>query len=60
MDNTLAALRAIDPPLSRAVTEAPDTVQTAYDEARFLVVLLKSDMGNQMGVTVTFNDTDGD
>ena len=60
MDETLAALKAIEMPLSQAVTETPDAVQAAYDQARLLVILLKSDMGNQMGVTVTFNDTDGD
>ncbi len=60
IDETLAALNAIDMPLNQAVIEQPDTVQTAYDKARLLVILLKSDMGNQMGVTVTFNDTDGD
>ena len=59
-DETLTALNAIEMPLSRAVTETPDAVQTAYDKARLLVILLKSDMGNQMGVTVTFNDADGD
>ena len=60
LDETLTALHAIDLPLSQAVTETPDAVQAAYDKARLLVILLKSDMGNQMGVTVTFNDTDGD
>lgn len=59
-DATLEALNAIDRPLTQAVTETPDAVQAAYDKARLLVVLLKSDMGAQMGVTVTFNSSDGD
>jgi predicted lipoprotein len=55
-----AALDAIEPPLSMVVNQNPATVQTAYDELRQLLILIKVDMANQLGVTITFNDSDGD
>lgn len=60
LDTAHAALRAIDAPLHVAVTEQPAQVTAAYDETRQLLVLLKADMANALGVTLTFGDTDGD
>lgn len=57
---TYAALDAVQPPLKTAVSEDTATVQAAYDEMRKLLVLIKVDMANQLGVTITFNDSDGD
>ncbi len=57
---THAALDAIEPPLATAVTDNPAAVQTAYDEMRELLILIKVDMANQLSVTITFNDSDGD
>lgn len=57
---TTAALDAIEPPLATAVSEDPESVQAAYDELRRLLVLIKVDMANQLGVTITSNDSDGD
>lgn len=57
---TQAALNAIQPPLKTAVSQDPATVQTAYDELNKLLILIKVDMANQLGVTITFNDSDGD
>ncbi len=56
----LAALSAIDQPLDQAIENQPEQVEAAYQELRTLLVLLKSDMVNQLGVTITFNDNDGD
>ena len=45
---------------SSAVVESPDTVSAARDAVNDLLVLLKVDMANQMGFTITFSDNDGD
>jgi predicted lipoprotein len=57
---TLAAFEAIEGTLHTAVTDHPDQVNAAYEEVRTLLVLLKVDMANHLGVTLTFNDNDGD
>jgi predicted lipoprotein len=57
---TLAAFDAIEGTLHTTVTDQPDQVNAAYEEVRTLLVLLKADMANQLGVTLTFNDNDGD
>ncbi len=54
------ALDAVPEPLARAVVEHPAEVEQAYDELRELLVLIKVDLANQLGVTLTFNDNDGD
>lgn len=59
-DATIAALRAIEGPMEEALTRHPEQVRRAYDEAKALLVLIKVDMTSQLGVTVTFNDNDGD
>ena len=35
-------------------------VEAAYEELRTLLVLFKVDMVNHLGLTLTFNDNDGD
>ncbi|MCA9946455.1 MAG: imelysin family protein [Anaerolineales bacterium] len=57
---TLAAFAAIEGTLHTAVTDHPDQVNAAYEEVRTLLVLIKADMTNQLGITLTFNDNDGD
>lgn len=59
-DAALAALKAIDGPLHVAVVEHPDQVRAAHEELKQLLVLIKADMVNHFGVTITFNDNDGD
>jgi predicted lipoprotein len=59
-DRTLAALAAIPGPLEAAIVANPDAVATARDEVRNLLRLIKVDLANQLGITVTFSDSDGD
>lgn len=59
-DAALAALRATDGPLETSVQSNPSQVETAYQETLSLLTLLKADMVNQLGLTLTFNDNDGD
>lgn len=60
LDDIIALLTALDMPLQDAVVERNDEVRAIRDEIRALIVLLKVDMANQMGITVTFGDSDGD
>ena len=55
-----AALDAIEPPLRDAVIDNPDAVTALRSELKLLLFLLKVDMSNQMNITVTFTDMDGD
>ncbi|MBE2223059.1 MAG: imelysin family protein [Anaerolineae bacterium] len=57
---SLAALDAIDGSLETAVSTHPEQVDAAYEELHTLLVLLKVDMPNHLGITLTFNDNDGD
>lgn len=59
-DEASAALEAISPSLQTAVVDDPAAVEAAYTEVKNLLVLFKADMANQMGLTITFNDSDGD
>ena len=59
-DTAIAALEAIDGPLETAITTDAAGVEAAYQAVFDLLVLLKADMVNQMGLTLTFNDSDGD
>ncbi len=60
LDGTLDALKKIGDPLDIAVLENPEQVEQAYAEVRELAILLRADTANQLGVTITFNDSDGD
>lgn len=60
IEETIATIEAIDIPLRAAVLENPDAVRAARDSVKDLLVLLKVDMANQLGITVTFSDNDGD
>lgn len=59
-DTVFDALGSVEPPLSAAVVDDRADVQTAYDAMRPLLVSLKTDMAGQLGITVTFSDSDGD
>lgn len=54
------ALARIEGPLATAVVDDPEDVRAAYEAMRPLLVLLKTDMSAQLGITVTFSDSDGD
>jgi hypothetical protein len=59
-ETSLAALNGIDGTLESAVQTNLPQVDAAIEELRALLVLLKVDMPNHLGVTLTFNDNDGD
>ncbi len=53
-------MEEIDPSLEDAVSNDTAGVQELYDELKELLVLMKVDASNRLGVTITFNDNDGD
>lgn len=55
-----SALEEINEPLAVAVINDYQTVDNAYNELRNLLILLKVDVANNLAVTITFNDNDGD
>jgi predicted lipoprotein len=55
-----AALEAIDVPLTEAVTSEPERVQAASDRLGELQSLLQVDLIGALGLTLSFNDNDGD
>lgn len=57
---TKAALNAIPEPLGATIENNPAVVEAAYEELRALITILKVDAAGQMGITLTFNDNDGD
>jgi predicted lipoprotein len=60
LDASYAALDDISPPLTSAVLEDGADVQKAIDVLAELQTLIQSDLINALGVTLTFNDADGD
>ncbi len=59
-DDAEAALLAIDGPLREAITEDAANVEEAYQAIKTLQTILASELAGAVGVTVTFNPTDGD
>ncbi len=59
-DAALAATAAVPAPMAQAVTSHPQAVTKLYDELQKLIVLTKTDMPAALGVTITYNDNDGD
>jgi predicted lipoprotein len=59
-DALIATLESLDAPLSEAVQTESETVLAAYDQLHTLIVYLQVDMVNQLGISLTFGDNDGD
>jgi predicted lipoprotein len=53
-------LQAIPDPLSAQVINNPALVDTAYVAVKRLLILLKTDMPSNLGIVITYQDTDGD
>lgn len=60
LDGAIAALEALDDPLSEQIETDNDPVLTAFTELQEIVVLLKADMTSVLGITITYQDNDGD
>ncbi len=60
LDASKAALDAIQPNLADAVVNDPATVQAAMDQLLKLQTLIEVDVISELGLSRSFNDTDGD
>ena len=60
IERTMQATQAIPAPLQTAVTDTPAPVERAYEETGRLLQLIEVDMMNVLGITLLFNDNDGD
>ncbi len=60
LDATAARLAALPSPLGQTVVDQPELVQQAQDALYALQVSLQVELAPAIGVTVTFNDNDGD
>lgn len=54
------AIQNINGPLKQALVSNPENITTLQKEIKSLLVLIKVDMSNAIGSTITFNDNDGD
>lgn len=59
-DAALAAIQAVGAPLETAVVQHRAALEKAYEATRSLEILFKVDLPSALGVTITFNSTDGD
>ncbi len=60
IDEAQSSLDGLNDPLSQQIEENNDPVLTTYQEMQQVVDLLKADMTSILGITITFQDTDGD
>ncbi|MEM8558743.1 MAG: imelysin family protein [Bacteroidota bacterium] len=60
LDATQAAVDALGPTLFDAVANNPTGGQAAHDAGGDLIRIIKVDLANQLGVSITFSDNDGD
>lgn len=59
-NDVLTKLNAINPPYSTAVSNQTAQLQAAFTSLKTLIAYFKVDVANNLGVTITFTDTDGD
>jgi predicted lipoprotein len=60
LDRAFAAVRAIKAPLEQQVQTDRKPVEASYDKLHDLELFCKVDLASTLGVTITFNSTDGD
>ncbi len=60
IDEAQSALEQLSDPLSQQIEENNDPVLTAFEELQQIITLLKADMTSVLGITITYQDNDGD
>lgn len=60
IDEAIGALQVLEDPLANQIETNNEPVLTAFQEMQDVVVLLKADMTSALGITITFQDNDGD
>lgn len=59
-NDAITKLNAINPPYATAVSTQTAQLQAAFASIKTLIAYFKVDVANNLGVTITFTDTDGD
>ena len=60
IDDAIAAVKAVPPPIRTALTSDLSALKTAYTQSNDLKRSLNTEVASVLGVMPTFNDTDGD
>lgn len=60
IDETQSTLEELSDPLSQQIEENNEPVLTAFEEMQQVVSLIKADMTSILGITITYQDNDGD
>lgn len=59
-DEAVAALQSLEDPLSEQIETNNDPVLAAFTQLQDVVILLKADMTSVLGISITYQDNDGD
>ncbi|HMB97947.1 MAG TPA: imelysin family protein [Balneolaceae bacterium] len=60
LNEAIASLQALNDPLADQIETNNEPVLNAFTEMQDLIVLLKADMASRLGISITFQDNDGD
>lgn len=60
IDEAQSSLEQLSDPLSQQIKENNEPVLTAFEELQQVVTLIKADMTSVLGITITYQDNDGD
>lgn len=60
IDEAQTALEQLEDPLSQQIEENNEPVLTSFKELQQIITLLKADMTSILGITITYQDNDGD
>ncbi|HEY0245206.1 MAG TPA: hypothetical protein VGC01_06550, partial [Mucilaginibacter sp.] len=59
-DDVINKINAVNSPYATAVSSQKQQVQDVFNSLKTLIAYFKVDVANNLGVTITFTDTDGD
>jgi predicted lipoprotein len=60
LNEAVTALQGLNDPLSSQIESNNEPVTAAFQELQDVLVLIKADMASALGVSITFQDNDGD
>jgi predicted lipoprotein len=60
IEEAQSALEQLNDPLSQQIGEDNEPVLTAFEELQDIITLFKADMTSVLGITITYQDNDGD
>ncbi len=60
LEEALDALSMLNNSLPDVIAENPEALEKTYEASKNFLIMTSVDMANQLGITVTFSDNDGD